>query len=322
MKNAKIRLLPLVAALALGGVMTQPVMAETAKAPVAKSVATSQNGNDTVKKSVQAKASKAAKDSRATIIKEAVTALANVNKALDALDKGQKQEALDALAEATGKLELVISRDPKLALAPVAVSVATTDLVASVDTIEEATDRARDYLSDGEVQKARAVLANLASEMVVAVDNIPLGTFPDAIKAVTPMIDEGKLEDAKAALVAALDTLVEVDTVIPLPVLRAELLLADAEVLAEKEKRSDAEDEALAVMLSQARYQLKISEALGYGQKSDYRDYYRLIDEIKDKTRHGGFGKGFFDKIKAKLKALKEDNQRASGSKPSGNPAK
>ena len=38
------------------------------------------------------------------------------------------------------------------------------------------------------------------------------------------MIDEGKLDEAKAELQLALNTLVEVDEVIPLPVLRAELL--------------------------------------------------------------------------------------------------
>jgi len=334
MKKSKIRLLPLVAALSLTGVIAlQPATAETAASaaqpavqPAAEAaapakagtVANEQNGNNAVKGSVESKASEAAADSRATIIKEAVTALTEINKALVALDEGKKQEALDALAAATGKLELVVSRDPALALAPVAVNVATTDLIASVDTIEDATDRARDFLSDGEVQKARAVLANLASEMVVSVTNIPLGTFPDAIKAVSPLIDAGKTDEAKAALVAALNTLVVVDTVIALPVLRAELLLADAELLAEKEGRSDQENEALAILLSQARYQLKLAEALGYGKKSDYREYYRLIDEIKDKTRKGGFGKGFFDKIKAKLKALKEDNSKASGSRPDG----
>ncbi len=331
MKKAKIRLLPLVAALALSGVSAQqPVAAETAASaqPAARSaaparsagaVATRQNGNDAVKSSVEARASQAAEKSRATVIKDAVAALTEINKALAALDENKKQEALDALAAATGKLELVVSRDPALALAPVAVHVLTTDLVASVDTIKDATERARDFLSDGEVQKARAVLANLASEMVVSVTNIPLGTFPDAIKAVSPLIDAGKIDEAKAALVAALNTLVQVDTVIALPVVRAELLLAEAETLAEKEGRSDREDEALALLLSQAKYQLKLAEALGYGKKPDYREYYRLIDAIKDKTRLGGFGKGFFDKIKAKLKALKEDNSKASGSPDTGN---
>jgi len=201
MKKSKIRLLPLVTALSLTGVIAlQSAVAETA-APVqpatkaaapaktaGAAVANQQNGNDVVKGSVESKASKVAEDSRATVIKEAVTALTEINKALVALDEGKKQEALDALAAATGKLELVISRDPSLALAPVAVSVVTTDLIASVDTVKDAADRARDFLSDGEVQKARAVLAHLASEMVVSVTNIPMGTFPDAIKAVSPLI--------------------------------------------------------------------------------------------------------------------------------------
>ncbi len=323
-KKTAFKRLPLVAAMLMTGLMACPAWAADAQTAAStkaeaqaatQSVATVQNGNNTVQKSVTARANQAAADSRATVVKDAVLALAEVNKALAALDKGDKQAALDALAVATGKLELVVSRDPNMALAPLGVSVATYDLIANVETIEEATERARDYLGDGEVQKARAVLANLVSEMVVSVTNLPLGTFPAAIKAVSPLIDAGKVAEARAALVAALNTLVEIKTIIPLPLLRAELLLADAELLAEKEGRSDAEDEALAVLLSQARYQLKIAEALGYGKKKDYKGYYRLIDEIKDKTHDGGFGKGFFDKIKASLKSLKEDTDKETGSK-------
>ncbi|GEM_PF-740740 len=325
MKEAGSRLLPLAAMLALAGIVAQPPVVAAASAPVKsamKTVANQQNGNATVKHSVAAAASKAAEQGRSTVIKEAVTALADVDKALILLDKGKKKEALDALAEATGKLELVVARDPSLTLAPVAVHVTAKDLIASVDTIDEAVERARKYLSDGEVQKARVVLANLASELVVTVTNIPLGTFPAAIKAVSPLIDQGKIGEAKAALVTALSTLVDVDTVIPLPVLRAELLLEKAEALAEKRDRSDAQDESLAILLSQARYQLKIAKALGYGKKSDFRDYYRMIDEIQEKTHNGGFGTGFFDKIKAKLKALTETNAKASGSPSVQHPKK
>ncbi|MGS8570856.1 YfdX family protein, partial [Salmonella enterica subsp. enterica serovar Braenderup] len=59
--------------------------------------------------------------------------------------------------------------------------------------------------------------------------NIPLASYPAAVKAVVPLIDQGKIEEAKAALQSALNTLVEERSVLPLPVLRAKLLLKRAE---------------------------------------------------------------------------------------------
>ncbi len=103
------------------------------------------------------------------------------------------------------------------------------DLFANTETIEAMTDEALDALKHGEVQQARHVLALLASEIVITVTNIPLASYPAAVKAVVPLIDQGKIEEAKAALQSALSTLVEERSVLPLPVLRAKLLLKRAE---------------------------------------------------------------------------------------------
>ncbi|MCG6863248.1 MAG: YfdX family protein, partial [Chromatiaceae bacterium] len=110
--------------------------------------------------------------------------------ALKALDEDKPDEALAALEKATGTLELILARDPGLALAPVDVEVVTYDLSASLDTVKTIIEEAEDYLEDGEIQKARRPLvANLASEIRFLTTNIPLATYPDAIKAVTPLID-------------------------------------------------------------------------------------------------------------------------------------
>lgn len=183
---------------------------------------------------------------------------------------------------------------------------------APAESLPQTDDSLKTY---GFSPKLHAVLGNLASEMVVDAVNLSLGTFPAAIKAVTPLIDAGKIEEAKVALSTALGILVEVRSVIHLPLLRTELLLADAELPSQKECRRDAESQALVVQLSQARYQLKIAEALGYGHKKDYKEYYRLMDEIKDKTRDGKFGQGFFNKTKEKLTALKDEAKKETGSK-------
>jgi hypothetical protein len=107
----------------------------------------------------------------------------------------------------------------------------------------------------------------LASEIVIAVTNIPLASYPAAVKAVVPLIDQGKIEEAKAALQLALSTLVETLSVIPLPILRAKLLVKRAEPLTEDGQRSEASNERLQTLLNEARQQLEMAELLGYGKR-------------------------------------------------------
>jgi len=103
-----------------------------------------------------------------------------------------------------------------------------------------------DALDDGRVQQARRLIRNLASETVISVTNIPLATYPDAIKKAAKLIDEEKMDEAKKELQLALNTLVVTDTIIPLPVTTAEKYLKEAETLTEKGDRSKEENERLA----------------------------------------------------------------------------
>lgn len=191
-----------------------------------------------------------------------------------------------------------------VALAPVDVRTIVHDLFANTETIEAMTDEALDALKHGEVQQARHVLALLASEIVIAVTNIPLASYPAAVKSVVPLIDQGKIEEAKAALQAALSTLVETRSVHPLPALRARLLLKRAETLVEDGQRSEASDKRLETLLNEARQQLEMAELLGYGKKKDFEPLYAELKKVKQKTAGGGGGKGWLDEIKAKLSKL------------------
>ena len=57
---------------------------------------------------------------------------------------------------------------------------------------------------------------------------------------------------------------------LPLPVLRAKLLLKRAETLVEDGQRSEASNERLETLLNEARQQLEMAELLGYGKKKDF----------------------------------------------------
>lgn len=257
-----------------------------------------------VQPEVQKETDSQAADKRKQVLDEAVSALALTKSALAALDGKDAARALATLAEVTGKLELIVAREPTLALAPVDVRTIVHDLFANTETIEAMTDEALDALKHGEVQQARHVLALLASEIVIAVTNIPLASYPAAVKSVVPLIDQGKIEEAKAALQAALSTLVETRSVHPLPVLRARLLLKRAETLVEDGQRSEASNERLETLLNEARQQLEMAELLGYGKKKDFEPLYAELKKVKQKTAGGGGGKGWLDEIKAKLSKL------------------
>lgn len=257
-----------------------------------------------VQPEVQKETDSQAADKRKQVLDEAVSALALTKSALAALDEKESARALATLAEVTGKLELIVAREPTLALAPVDVRTIVHDLFANTETIEAMTDEALDALKHGEVQRARRVLALLASEIVIAVTNIPLATYPAAVKSVVPLIDQGKIEEAKAALQLALGTLVETLSVIPLPILRAKLLVKRAETLTEDGQRSEASGERLQDLLNEARQQLEMAELLGYGKKKDFEPLYSELKKVKEKTAGGGSEKGWLDEIKARLSKL------------------
>ncbi|MBF0424176.1 MAG: YfdX family protein, partial [Magnetococcales bacterium] len=164
--------------------------------------------SESVKAGVDGESSDEALERRKKVLDEATVALKETEKALKALGEKKQDEAIAALEKVTGKLELILARDPGLALAPVETNVVTYDLLANVDTVKAMIHDAMNYLMDGEIQKARPIVRNLASEIVYQTRSIPLATYPLAIKAVVPMIDKGEIDQARATLQSALNTLV------------------------------------------------------------------------------------------------------------------
>ncbi len=258
--------------------------------------------------SVQAQVDKASAKKVATqtskITKEAVAAVEETMKALEALEKGKTDDALKSLETATGKLELILTRDPALALIPVNVDVVTYDLYADVDTVKAVVKEAQQALDDGKVQTARHLMESLSSEVVISTTNIPLGTYPEAIKAISPLLDKGKIEEAKVALKTALSSLVVSTEVVPLPLLRSQYLLDKAESLAENKERDEKQNASLDALLKGAEEELHLAEVLGYGNGHEFKPLYEQIKAIKKKAAGGNGGSGWFDEMKKLLSEL------------------
>jgi hypothetical protein len=254
---------------------------------------------------VQSEIEKRTAEKRAQLLKEAQSALEETHAAVNALNKGQSKAAIAALARVTGKLDLIVARDPKLAFAPISVTTTIRDLYSTADTVRIVVKEARDDLDKGAVQHARGLLLDLVSEADIQVTSIPLATYPAAIKAVAPLVDAGKTEEAKTVLYTALNTLVTEDFILSLPRIRARAMLTDAQTLAAKSNRKDDENKRLHNLIESARHELQLSEALGYGTKDSYKPLYAQLDDIQKKTGGGQSGKGFFDRIQESLKTFK-----------------
>lgn len=248
-------------------------------------------------------------DKRKEIVAEAVSTMRETQDALKALDEGKNKEALAGLERATGKLEIVLARDPKVALVPLDVKVETKSIVGSIETVRKARQQAQTLLANGRVQDARAILDHLCSETVISTTNIPMATYPGALKQAAKLIDENKANEAKEVLQRALSTLVITDVVVPLPVMEAKVSLQKAEEIAKVKNRTADQNKQLTVLVNVADSDIQLAEALGYGTKNDFDSFHKQVSEIRQKTSNGKSGIGFFDQIKSYIESMNKSSQ-------------
>ncbi|NND00039.1 MAG: YfdX family protein [Gammaproteobacteria bacterium] len=253
-------------------------------------------------------------EKRQAIVEEAITAIDETRQALELLKAKDGVAALEALARATGKLEIILARDPSLAFAPSDIKATTYKVVADEEDIVEVREAAKKAFKAGRLQESRRLLSDLASETVISVTSIPLATYPGAMKMAAAAIDRGELDQAKDVLESALQTLVVTDKVIPLPVTNTRAMLAEAEQLAEKEARSEEDNARLTELVNNARSELEFSVLLGYASKSEFDQLYKQLDAIEEQTADGKSGRGLFTKIKQLLNDSVESNSSDSTS--------
>jgi len=196
----------------------------------------------------------------------------------------KKLEAIKNLNNALRKIEAVTHKYPELKLLPVSVDVRRNELITDINTVNKIRKEAYKALKNEDVQEARALLSGLSSEIDISSVNIPLATFPDAIKKAIQLVNSEKINEAQIVLVKALDGLVIVDKIIPIPILNAGVMIEEANRLYLEDRSANIDE--VANLLENAEYQLKLSEALGYskGNKA-YKELARDIVKLKKSAK-------------------------------------
>ncbi len=239
------------------------------------------------------------------IINEAKESLLGTQQALLDLEKNDSAAALATLQAVSNKLEQIHANNAALALAVADVEIDIIDFKGNALAVEQKVKQAGQLLSHGKLQAGRMVVDELASEMQITTVNIPLGTYPTAIKNAVAQINAGKVKEASLVLEEALNSLIEQTEVIPLPLLRAEALIIKASELEQKSDLSKEQnrDEVLK-LVDAAKEKLKIAQLLGYGGKDDYQPFYKIIEDIKN-TIHTEKSAATWAKVKQALTDLK-----------------
>ena len=244
---------------------------------------------------------------RKEIVKEAADASRATETALIALNKKQPKQALAALKVASGNLDLLLARAPTLGMLPIDFQVQVFEGVSNLKTIKKLEDELEDLIDDKHYQSARPIVDSLVDEIRLTTVYLPLATYPAAIDLAVPLIDEGKLDEAKQVLYDALDTLVSTEEITPLSIIRAEEKLSEAFQVENKDKADLSKQgtkDKISILVNEARQNIKVAQALGYGTKDDYDDLYDDIDTLKKAIGTYGF-KGEWSKVKKSLSAFK-----------------
>lgn len=244
-------------------------------------------------------------DARKQIVKEAADAARATQAALKALESNQPKEALAALEVVSGNLHLLLARDSGLGLIPIDTKIQIIEGMDDLEMIKQLEDELDDLVDDKHYQAARPIIDSLVDEMRVTIVYLPLAIYPAAIDQVAPLIDAGKMDEAKMALKEVLNTFVSEQEVTPLSIIRADEKLTEAFQIEHKEDLSKQETKnKIAKLVSEVNHEIKIAEALGYGSKSDYAPLYGGMEALKKAIGTAGF-KGEWIKIKKSISAFK-----------------
>jgi hypothetical protein len=249
---------------------------------------------------VEAQRRQAQQEGERTLDSEAIAAVQQTERAVIALAEDRVDEALAAIEQATGKIDVLLSRNPATALIPVNVQVNVIDTAPqNVDDIAFLKNTAEMAMDLNDLPKARTLLDFLRSEIRVRTYHLPLATYPAALQEAARLLDQKKTREAGTILLVGLNTLVVIDQVSAIPLLLAKEAINEAQTQAQRDR------EAARNLLEIANHELERGVELGY--TPDDSDYKGLRDEIKNlrkQLKGNEDTSSVFARLKQKLASL------------------
>lgn len=240
------------------------------------------------------------RQAQSTLNQDAIAAIDQTRKAINAIAAGRSQDALSDIENATGKINILLARNPATALIPVQAEVDVIDNAPRDEkTLKRLSSDAESAVAVRDYPTARVLLDGLRSEIRQRTYNLPLATYPIALQDAARSLDAGKADDASNALLTALNTLIIVDHVTPIP-----LVLARAAVDAAQDK-SKTDRNTAQTLLTTAGNELKLCSQLGYASHApEYASLNGEIDSLQKQLKGTTDTGSFFARLKSDIEKL------------------
>jgi len=234
------------------------------------------------------------------LTKEAIRAIKYTQDALLYLANHKIDKAKETLKNAIGELAVVLNTPNPPYLLPIDVQIKAYKFNGDIKKIDTLKEEAKNMLLSNKIPKARNILNILRSEIVIKTINLPLATYPSALNLAIKYLNENKIKEATEVLSMALSTLVEIDNIIPIPLIKAQALIEASKQTKDKQQLID--------YLQEAKNQLIIAETLGYTSKSNitYKMLKEKIETIEKEIKKGNNTTSLFEELIQKIKEFKE----------------
>jgi hypothetical protein len=258
---------------------------------------------------IESERQKDQKEAEQALDQDAITAVEQTEGAIRSIAENNKAAAMASIERATGKINILLAKNPASALIPVHAEVVTINAAPTdVKAVDQIVQQATDATKRRNLPQARLLLASVVSEIRIRTTSLPLGTYPAALQQSARLLDQGKNQDAGDVLLTAVNTLVIVDHVIPIP-----LLLAQSAIDAANSQRQDKE--VALILLKAARNAADLSRHLGYlSDDSEYKAIDQEIANLEKAIEGPSDTSSLFahlrDRISAFVKRQKEHEQR------------
>ena len=246
-------------------------------------------------------------EQRELIDNDALVAVVKISETLQLLAAGNKDAAIKALDEARDKLNEIIKKQQKVQSEPVMIVNLVNDYLINYDEIQRRKQEIHLQWEHGHTQKVRRLLNNFVSDVTIRTLSIPVQYFADGTKQAKQLISESKITKAKYLIEMLLKSIELSDYTIPLPLFRAELMVTEAEQLTQQVSSQPVDVDQLYLLMSNAKYQLKTGEALGYGDPKRYAKFYQAIEGIKSLVNAKQQTTKLFSKLRYAILNLKNE---------------
>jgi len=255
---------------------------------------------DAVSKNAVVKAEKKAQNT--ALINEAVKAIQYTQDALIYLNGKNTQKAKESIKKAIGELSDLLNRPNSPYLLPVDVNINAYQFSGKKEDVAKLVNQAKILVAENKLPQAREILNSLRDEIVIKTVNLPIATYPATLNLAIKYLNENKLDEAKDVLAMALSTLVETDTVIPIPLIKAQALIQKASEAIKTNKSQSIK------YLEEAKNQLSLGQILGYTSTSDttYKILREKINKIESEIRKGHKTNSLFEDLVKKIEEFKQ----------------